>query len=82
MLKYLFFLLAGLGIALLGTTPGQAYYDAPWCAVYTIGNGSVTERCEFASVEACQREIVSGNRGFCNLNPRAPYLSRRARRPQ
>ena len=54
--------------ALAGGQPAQAYYDAPWCAVYTIAPGGAVERCEFRNFESCRMEIVSGNRGFCRQN--------------
>ena len=34
-----------------------------------IGEGSVREICEFRSIEACQQEVISGNRGTCGVNP-------------
>jgi hypothetical protein len=51
--------------------PASADYrgNAPWCAVYSLGFGSVVWDCRYASVEACAPNVVSGNRGFCNHNP-------------
>ena len=54
--------------ALAGSEPAQAYYDAPWCAVYSIAPGGVVERCEFWNFESCRMEIIAGNRGFCRQN--------------
>jgi hypothetical protein len=54
--------------ALLGSRLAQAYYDGPWCAVYSIGDGSSVEKCDFRNFESCQAEIVAGNRGFCRQN--------------
>ena len=67
--RYLFALAALTAGVLLGTKPGQAYNDAPWCAVVNTGEGSVREICEFWSIEACQQEVISGNRGTCGVNP-------------
>src|SRR5262245_40492002 len=53
---------------LLQAGPAQAYYDAPWCAVYTISPGGAVERCEFRNFESCRMEIIAGNRGFCRQN--------------
>jgi hypothetical protein len=53
---------------LLQAGPAQAYYDAPWCAVYTIAPGGAVERCEFRNFESCRMEIIAGNRGFCRQN--------------
>lgn len=41
----------------------------PWCAVYSVGRGSVVWDCQYRSVEACRPNVISGNRGFCNHNP-------------
>lgn len=54
--------------ALLSGRPAQAYYDGPWCGVYSIGDGSSVEKCDFRNFESCQAEIVAGNRGFCRQN--------------
>ncbi len=56
--------------ALLGQRPGHAYGDAPWCALMSVGSGTMVERCEFWNIETCRVEVISGNRGFCNPNPR------------
>jgi len=66
---YLFALAALTACVLLGTKPSQAYNEPPWCAVVNTGEGSVREICEFWSIEACQREVISGNRGTCGVNP-------------
>ena len=60
------------GVTLLGSDPAAAYGygEAPWCALYDIGEGSSQERCEFRDFESCRQEIAGGNRGFCNHNPR------------
>ena len=59
------------GVTLLGSDPAAAYGygEAPWCALYDIGEGSSQERCEFRDFESCRQEITGGNRGFCNHNP-------------
>jgi hypothetical protein len=51
--------------------PAGAYGDAPWCAVITIGTGTVYWDCQYPTFEACYHlgNILAGNRGFCNLNP-------------
>jgi hypothetical protein len=43
--------------------------NAPWCAVANIGQGTMEWDCQFASVAACQPNVIAGNRGFCALNP-------------
>jgi len=44
--------------------------EGPWCAVISIGIGSVYEDCQYWSFEQCRPNVIAGNRGFCNLNPR------------
>jgi hypothetical protein len=53
----------------LGTSSGQAYGDAPWCAVINIGAGTVYWDCQYRTVQECVPNVIAGNRGFCNLNP-------------
>ena len=52
-----------------GTSPSQAFGDAPWCAVINIGTGTVYWDCQYRTVEECVPNVLAGNRGFCNLNP-------------
>jgi Protein of unknown function (DUF3551) len=52
-----------------GTSPSQAFGDAPWCAVINIGAGTVYWDCQYRTVEECVPNVLAGNRGFCNLNP-------------
>ena len=70
-----FFAAAGLGGALLlYPSPGHAgtIGNAPWCAVQNLGAGEIVWDCEFLSAQQCQPAVISGNRGFCNLNPARP----------
>ena len=53
---------------LFGNAPAQAYYDGPWCGVYSLGGDSVSEKCDYRDFESCRRDIVGGNRGFCRQN--------------
>lgn len=45
-------------------------YEGPWCAMISVGTGSVYEDCQYSSIEACRPHVLAGNRGFCNPNPR------------
>jgi hypothetical protein len=67
------FLMGAVVLAALtsGLAPAAADYrgTAPWCAVYSLGFGSVVWDCQYRSVEACRPNVISGNRGFCNHNP-------------
>jgi hypothetical protein len=47
----------------------HAYGDGPWCAVLNVGDGDVIWDCRYRSIEECQPNVISGNRGTCNLNP-------------
>jgi len=49
--------------------PARAY-EAPWCAVINIGPGGVYWDCQYKSLEECAPNVLAGNRGFCNPNPR------------
>jgi hypothetical protein len=43
---------------------------APWCSYVNTGMYNVTEYCIYRSFEQCRGEVLAGNRGFCNVNPR------------
>ena len=44
-------------------------YDGPWCAVYSLGRGGISENCSMPSFEACRREALSfGSTSFCRQN--------------
>jgi hypothetical protein len=56
--------------------------EGPWCANINIGTGNVYEDCQYWSFAACQPNVLAGNRGFCNVNPRwvGPPPSQSARK--
>ena len=64
-------------VQLLG--PASAFMcarpEAPWCAVVNTGTGNVVWDCSYRSIEACRPNVLAGNRGFCNLNPRTAARS-------
>ena len=51
-----------------GLQPAAAY-EAPWCAVISMGAGDVHWDCQYRSIEECRPNVLAGNRGFCNPNP-------------
>src|SRR4029079_4297258 len=57
-------------LLLLTATDSRAEYSAygagRYCAVFSNGTGSAKEICNYNDFESCRREIVSGNRGWCN----------------
>ena len=60
--------------ALLPAETARAF-DGPWCLKASLGFGTVTERCQFATFEACRNERGGwGGSAFCVQNPRfLPY---------
>ena len=60
---------AALVVIPFEASPAQAY-EGPWCAIQNMGNGSAYEDCQYATLEACRPNVLAGNRGFCNPNPR------------
>jgi hypothetical protein len=83
-MRKLIVIVAALAAAvLLGNRPSHAYREGPWCALMVIGQGSTIERCHFWDLETCRLEVISGNRGFCNQNPRWPgYYASTSPRPK
>jgi len=60
--------------------------EGPWCAVISLGPGSIYEDCQYRTFEQCRPNVLAGNRGFCNINPRwvgpPPAKSRHRRHAQ
>jgi len=63
--RIIFASLLGLATFFLGQQPAKAY-ETPWCAVISEGYWD----CQYRSIEECRPNVLAGNRGFCNLNPR------------
>ena len=51
-------------------TAGSRIPEGPYCAVTNTGFENITENCYMRSLDACRREVIAGNRGFCRPNPR------------
>ena len=45
-------------------------YEGQWCAVTNRGGGTASWNCSMRSFDMCVQEVIAGNRGFCNPNPR------------
>ena len=58
------------GAALLLDPRASQAYEMPWCALTQIGGGAMYENCTLPTFELCVQEVIAGNRGFCNPNPR------------
>jgi hypothetical protein len=54
----------------LDLSPARANDNAPWCAVISIGTGNAVWDCQYRTIEECVPNVLAGNRGFCNHNPR------------
>ncbi len=68
-----FLLVSGLffGAVAIGPRPAAANeLEGPWCAMAWLGGGGVVRDCHFRTFEECWPNVISGNRGFCNPNPR------------
>jgi hypothetical protein len=60
-----------LPVMVFGPKPALAQTgNAPWCAVISLGTGDVYWDCQYATIEQCVPNVLAGNRGFCNHNPR------------
>jgi hypothetical protein len=44
--------------------------EGPWCALIGMGEDAVYEDCRYRTLEECRPNVLAGNRGFCNPNPR------------
>jgi hypothetical protein len=64
-------MIAGIVIAVMSfdARPVSAA-EGPWCAFITVGTEAVYEDCQYRSFEECRPNVLAGNRGFCNPNPR------------
>jgi hypothetical protein len=63
-----------IAATLFATAASHAQYDAPWCAMQSLGNGSMVQRCVYRNLESCVPDVIAGNRGYCIQNPRLAYL--------
>jgi hypothetical protein len=63
----------------LDLRPAKASGTAPWCAIVSLGEDASYEDCRYNSFEECRPNVLAGNRGFCNLNPRYPENSTAAK---
>lgn len=63
---------AALAALLCDISASQAYSDLyrrfPWCAVQSMGFGTVKRSCYYQTFEQCRPEVIAGNRGTCEPN--------------
>ena len=72
------------GQSILFGRPHGSIYEGRWCARENAGGQRIEENCIFDSFEACRRQVIQGNRGFCTQNPaygayRAPVRKKKRR---
>ena len=66
----LVFAVAASAAALCFIVPvSLAFEHGPGCAVVNLGTGNMYWDCQYNSLEECVPNVLSGNRGFCNVNP-------------
>ncbi len=53
----------------LNVSISRAFEHGPWCAAVNTGTDNVIWDCQYNSIEECVPNVLSGNRGFCNVNP-------------
>ncbi len=60
-------ILGALAAAGLFVSPqsSHAWGNGAWCAKINAAGGVQTERCEFATFEACRRYILGESKSFC-----------------
>jgi len=64
--------IAAFGAVLFYNIPASHAYigNGPWCAFIDMGTGDVFEDCQYRTLEECVPNVLAGNRGTCNPNPR------------
>ena len=74
---------AALAALLCDISASQAYSDLyrrfPWCAVQSMGFGTVQRSCYYQTFEQCVPNVIAGNRGTCE--PNNYYWAYRAAHP-
>ena len=45
------------------------YGNPRWCAVTNQGSDALNWDCEYDTAEDCTPAVLTGNRGFCAINP-------------
>jgi Protein of unknown function (DUF3551) len=52
-----------------GTSHAGMYGNSRWCAVTNQGSDALNWDCEYETIEDCTPAVLTGNRGFCAINP-------------
>jgi hypothetical protein len=52
-----------------GVSHAGMYGDSRWCAVTNQGTDALSWDCEYDTIEDCTPAVLTGNRGYCAMNP-------------
>ena len=52
-----------------GASHAGMYGNSRWCAVSNQGSDALNWDCEYDTIEDCTPAVLTGNRGYCALNP-------------
>jgi hypothetical protein len=52
-----------------GTSHAGMYGNSRWCAVTNQGSDALSWDCEYDTIEDCTPAVLTGNRGYCAMNP-------------
>ena len=76
-------IVVAMAAAMLFDLRASQAVQRPWCAGTNRGGGTFSYNCTIPTFEMCVQEVIAGNRGFCNPNPRWPgYSGSEARQPR
>ena len=76
-MRVLIFVASLATAVLLDVRAGHAWYgNGPWCAVESIGFGTVSEDCSVRSFEECRMLTIAGNVAFRVAERRASDVQR------
>jgi len=56
-------------VATLCLDAGTSHAGSRWCAVPNQGTDAFSWDCEYDTIEDCMPAVLTGNRGFCAMNP-------------
>src|SRR5262245_14616675 len=78
MIRLILATFAALAGVFVGLQPAKA--QAPWCAVISLGTGSVYWDCRYSSIEQCRPNVLAGNHNPYYSNAYQPAERRRYRK--
>jgi Protein of unknown function (DUF3551) len=68
-IRQLLLVAVALAASALVAAGSAAATEGPWCALTNVGY-EMRWDCSMQTLEMCRQEVIAGNRGFCNPNPR------------